>query len=78
MSDSSFVAAGENGSHFGGAGCVLQRHADCRPGLTGGAAADGIHDHEDSPAVRPQQAFDILRGPRLFDTVLGQITAHGE
>ncbi len=55
---------------------MLQSEPDRRPGPPGGAAANGIHDHQHRATVRPQQAVHILRSSGLFYTVSGQILAH--
>ena len=55
---------------------MLQGETYCRAGPPGGAAANGIHDHQHGATVRSQQAVHILRSPRLCYTVSGEILAH--
>ena len=56
---------------------MLQSDPDGRPGPAGGAAANGIDDHQYDATSRRQQAVHILRSSRFFDTVSGEVVAHG-
>jgi hypothetical protein len=55
---------------------MLQSESYCRPGPPGGAAANGIHDHQHGTAVQSQQAVNILRSFGFFYTVSGEVLAH--
>ncbi len=55
---------------------MLQSEPDGRSGPAGGAAANGIHDHQHGAAPRSEQAVNILRSSGLFYAVSSEILAH--
>ena len=76
MRNSGFVSAGEHRGNFRGPHWMLEGETNCRPGPARGAPANGIHNHEHSPAIRPKKLVHIFRGPGFFNAVLSEIAPH--
>ena len=76
MGHSGHVSTGEHRGYFRGPHGMLQRETNCRSGPPCSAAADRIHNHEHGPAIWPEQAVHVFRGPRFFYAILREIAPH--
>lgn len=55
---------------------MLKGETDGGTGSARGTPANGIHNHEHSPARRSEKLIDSLGSPRFFNAVLSEIAPH--
>ena len=76
MGESLLITPGEYGGGFAWLLGIVKSHADARARFTGGATADGIHDHEDGAAAGGEETIDIGGSAGFFNSETGKILAH--
>jgi hypothetical protein len=76
VGDSGFVSAGEHRGYLRGSHWVLKGETNCRSGSACSAPANGIHNHKHRPTLWSKKSVHIVRSPRFFHAVLGEIAPH--
>ena len=76
MRNRRFVSAGEHGGDSRRPHGMLEGETNCWSGSARRTPANGIHDEEHGPALRPKKLVHIFRSQRFFNAVLGEIAPH--